>query len=92
MMATRYQIEERGRRSQFLTDSFQRGLAHWNRERLAPRLPDDDWNALLDRDTRMLRLERGFLQELRDEVREKAAAATRRRSGTAGEPSRLRRS
>lgn len=76
-MATRYQIEERGRRSQFLTDSFQRGLAHWNRERLAPRLPDDDWNALLDRDTRMLRLERGFLQELRDEVREKAAAAPR---------------
>ena len=76
-MATRYQIEERGRRSQFLTDSFQRGLAHWNRERLAPRLPDDDWNALLDRDTRMLRLERGFLQELRDEVREEAAAAPR---------------
>ena len=76
-MATRYQIEERGRRSQFLTDSFQRGLAHWNRERLAPRLPDDDWNALLDRDTRMLRLERGFLLELRDEVREEAAAAPR---------------
>ncbi|TAK14455.1 MAG: iron-containing redox enzyme family protein, partial [Rhizorhabdus sp.] len=55
-MATRYSIEEWDRRSQFLTDSFQRGLAHWNRERLQPRLPDTDWNMLLDRDTRMLRL------------------------------------
>lgn len=74
-MATRYNIEEQDRRSQFLTDSFQRGLAHWNRERLQPRLPDDDWNSLLDRDTRMLRLERGFVQELRAEVSEAAAMA-----------------
>lgn len=72
-MATRYQIEGRERRSQFLTDSFQRGLAHWNRERLAPRLPDEDWNNLLDRDTRMLRLERGFIQELREDVADEAA-------------------
>lgn len=72
-MATRYRIEERNRDSQFLADSFQRGLAHWNRERLQPRLPDDDWNMLLDRDTRMLRLERGFIQELRSSVADEAA-------------------
>lgn len=74
-MATRYSIEEWDRRSQFLTDSFQRGLAHWNRERLQPRLPDADWNMLLDRDTRMLRLERGFIQELRAGIVDEAARA-----------------
>ncbi|MCZ4343137.1 iron-containing redox enzyme family protein [Sphingomonadaceae bacterium G21617-S1] len=74
-MATRYSIEEWDRRSQFLTDSFQRGLAHWNRERLQPRLPDTDWNMLLDRDTRMLRLERGFIQELRAGIVDDAAQA-----------------
>lgn len=74
-MATRYSIEEWDRRSQFLTDSFQRGLAHWNRERLQPRLPNADWNMLLDRDTRMLRLERGFIQELRAGIVDEAARA-----------------
>lgn len=74
-MATRYSIEEWDRRSQFLTHSFQRGLAHWNRERLQPRLPDANWNMLLDRDTRMLRLERGFIQELRAGIVDDAARA-----------------
>jgi hypothetical protein len=75
MMATRYRFEERTRRSQFLTDSFQRGLAHWNRERLSPRLPDENWHSLLERDTRMLRLERGFVEELRGEIADEAARA-----------------
>lgn len=61
--------------SQFLTDSFQRGLAHWNRERLAPGLPSDDWRHTLDRDHRMQRLEGGFIEELREEIRDEAAAA-----------------
>ena len=61
--------------SQFLTDSLQRGLAHWNRERLAPGFPADDWQRTLDRDVRLTRLEGGFLEELREEVREEAAAA-----------------
>ena len=65
----------RPRASQFLTDSFQRGLAHWNRERLQPGLPSDDWQRGLERDTRMLRLQHGFVEELRVEVREEAAAA-----------------
>jgi hypothetical protein len=55
-------------RSQFQTDSFHRGLAHWNRERLAPQFPADDWGRLLDRDVRMLRLEGAFIDELRREV------------------------
>lgn len=63
------------RASQFLTDSFQRGLAHWNRERLAPRLPTDDWERELERDMRMERLQRAFLEELRSEAAAHAAKA-----------------
>ncbi|MBI0475320.1 iron-containing redox enzyme family protein [Sphingomonas sp. MA1305] len=73
-MATRI-AEAPVRGSQFLTDSFQRGLAHWNRERLEPGFPDADWQRTLDRDVRMQRLEGGFLEELRDEVADEAAAA-----------------
>ena len=61
--------------SQFLTDSFQRGLAHWNRERLQPGFPSDDWQRDLERDTRMMRLQGGFLEELRAEIRSEAAQA-----------------
>ncbi|MBU3079379.1 iron-containing redox enzyme family protein [Sphingomonas quercus] len=63
------------RTSQFLTDSFQRGLAHWNRERLAPGFPSDDWQKRLERDVKMLRLEGAFLEELRAEVAAQAAQA-----------------
>ncbi|MET0270934.1 MAG: iron-containing redox enzyme family protein [Sphingomonas sp.] len=61
--------------SQFLTDSFQRGLAHWNRERLAPSFPECDWQKTIERDVRMQRLEGGFLEELRSEIVDQAAAA-----------------
>jgi hypothetical protein len=74
-MATRPDLEARDRRaSQFLTDSFQRGLAHWNRERLKPGFPEEGWQKTLDRDVRMLRLEGGFLEDLRADVIEEAAA------------------
>ena len=63
------------RSSQFLTDSFQRGLAHWNRERLTPSLPSADWQRTLERDVRMTRLEGGFVEELRLDVAEQAATA-----------------
>jgi hypothetical protein len=63
------------RGSQFLTDSFQRGLAHWNRERLAPGFPEDDWQRVLDRDTKLLRLEGGFIEELRAEIQHAASQA-----------------
>ncbi|MET0238751.1 MAG: iron-containing redox enzyme family protein [Sphingobium sp.] len=59
--------------SQFLRQDFQEGLARWNRERLAPSLPDADWQTQLDRDHRMLRLEGRFVDELRGEVSDLAA-------------------
>lgn len=62
-------------RSQFLTDSFQRGLAHWNRERLEPGFPADDWQRTFERDVRMERLQGAFLEELRAEVMDEAAEA-----------------
>lgn len=62
-------------RSQFLTDSFQRGLAHWNRERLEPGFPSEDWQRRFERDVRMERLQGAFLEELRAEVAEEAAEA-----------------
>lgn len=68
-------IRDEDRSSQFLTDSFQRGLAHWNRERLAPAFPSDDWTKQLERDQRMLRLEGGFLETLRVDIAEAARAA-----------------
>jgi hypothetical protein len=61
--------------SQFLTDSFQRGLARWNHERLTPGFPTDDWQRILERDLTMLRLEGGFIEALRLEVAAEAAAA-----------------
>ncbi len=65
----------RERRSQFLNDAFQRQLAHWNRERLAPAFPSDDWQSRITADTVMLRLEGGFIEELRDEIVDEAAQA-----------------
>ena len=61
--------------SQFLNDDFQQGLAYWNRQRLAPSLPSEDWQLILDGDAKMLRLEGAFLEELRAEVADEAAAA-----------------
>lgn len=63
------------RRSQFLTDEFQRELAHWNRKRLAPGFPAADWQMQLARDARMQRSEGAFLEELRAEIIDEAAAA-----------------
>ncbi len=64
----------RERRSQFLNDNFQQQLAHWNRERLAPQFPSDDWQRTIASDATMLRLEGGFLEELRQGVIAEAAA------------------
>lgn len=66
---------ERSAGRQFLTDRFQRALAHWNHRRLAPQLPSDEWQKTLDEDVRMLRLEGGFIEEMRAEVVDEAAAA-----------------
>jgi hypothetical protein len=58
-----------------LTDDFQRALASWNHERLQPGFPEADWQKRLDADTRMLRLEGAFLEELREDVADQAAQA-----------------
>ncbi len=74
-MATR--IDRGGVRppaGQFQTGDFQRGLSRWNHHRLAPQFPDPEWQASLDRDARMLRLEGGFIEELRAEIADEAAA------------------
>ena len=63
------------RRSQFLNDDFQQQLARWNRDRLAPAFPADDWQAVIGRDATMQRLEGGFLEELRAEIADRAAEA-----------------
>lgn len=65
----------RERHSQFLNDRFQQQLAHWNRERLSPDFPTDNWQTLITRDMAMLRLEGGFFEELRQEAIDEAAAA-----------------
>ncbi|WP_300975161.1 iron-containing redox enzyme family protein [Sphingomonas sp. LHG3406-1] len=72
-MATRFQSTLSG--SQFFNDVFQRALSHWNRERLAPSFPGPVGSGRIDRDARMVRLEMGFLEELRAEVQDEAAAA-----------------
>ena len=74
-MATRAPNFANDAGSQFLKDSFQRGLAHWNRERLEPGFPSDDWQRVFERDVKMQRLEGGFLEELRDEIADRAAEA-----------------
>jgi len=68
-------VRRQGSASQFMTDSFQRGLAYWNRERLAPAFPSDDWADTIERGQRMLRLEGGFIEALRAEISDEAAAA-----------------
>jgi hypothetical protein len=74
-MASIFRWEEQKRSSQFLNDGFQQGLARWNRRRLAPGLPSDDWQLQMDEDHRMQRLEGAFLEELRAEVALRAAEA-----------------
>lgn len=75
-MATRIATgQAEGPAPQFFTDDFQRGLARWNHTRVAPQFPTQDWQKGLERDLQMLRLEGGFIEELRGEVAEEAAAA-----------------
>ena len=58
----------------FTSHGFQAALARWNRERLEPGFPSADWEKTLERDQRMQRLEGQFLESLRAEVAEQAAA------------------
>lgn len=64
-----------GRAERFNNDEFQRGLSRWNRARLAPGFPDDDWPGAEERDARLRRLEGEFLDALCSQVRPDAAEA-----------------
>jgi hypothetical protein len=59
----------------FSSEDFQRFLASWNRRRLAPQFPAEDWREGLENDSRMLRLESEFIESLREDVRAEAAEA-----------------
>jgi hypothetical protein len=59
----------------FFTESFQRRIAHWNHDRLAPQFPTADWASGIEREAQMLRLEGGFVEALRAEISERAAEA-----------------
>ncbi len=60
---------------QFYSDNFQRSLARWNRQRLQPQFPTEDWSGRIESDSHMLKLEGEFLEFLRYEVTEEAAEA-----------------
>jgi len=74
-MATPWRADALSARSQFLCEAFQRRLAQWNRVRLAPGFPTDDWQRELADELAMRRLEGGFVEELREGVIERAAEA-----------------
>jgi hypothetical protein len=75
-MATRIATERaHGPAPQFFTEDFQQGLARWNHTRLTPQFPSEDWQKGLEKDLQMLRLEGGFIEELRGEIAEEASAA-----------------
>jgi hypothetical protein len=57
-----------------LDRAMQQSIARWNRERLAPAFPSVDWRLRLARDVEMLSIEASFLEALRNEVSEEAAA------------------
>jgi hypothetical protein len=69
------------RASRFRNDDFQRGLARWNRARLAPGFPDEHGPGAEERDARLRRQEGEFLDALRAEVADEAAAAPRDADG-----------
>jgi hypothetical protein len=49
-------------------EALHQGLAHWNHRRLAVQVPDGDWQARLNEDQRMLRLEGAFVEAFRAHV------------------------
>lgn len=56
-------------------DVFQRELARWNHDRLAPQFPSQDWRDRVESDAVMLLREGEFIEQLRLQVCEAAQAA-----------------
>jgi hypothetical protein len=61
--------------AELYSDEVQQRLAHWNRRRLEPRLPDSDWQGSISHEAENLRLQGSFLEALRVEVADRAAQA-----------------
>lgn len=59
----------------FHSDKIQQALASWNRERLSPQFPVDDWPQHFEHEAQMRFLEASFLEELRGEIVEQASGA-----------------
>lgn len=74
-MATVLHFPNMSSATELLGDEVQQRLAHWNRRRLEPRLPEQDWADTLADDRAMLLLEGRFLDRLRHQVRASAAQA-----------------
>ena len=74
-MASVFDFRPRARGAELLGDAVQRKLAHWNRERMEPRLPDSNWRDTLERDREMLEVEGAFLELLASEASEHAEGA-----------------
>ena len=65
----------RAARPDYFSDEFQRMLARWNRGRLEPQFPEDDWQDTIENEAQMLVLEGEFVEALRAQVRAEAALA-----------------
>ena len=75
-MATRVRLEAvQTSTNHHSNHPFQAALARWNRDRLEPGFPSADWEQTLERDHRFQRLEGQFLEMLRAEIADRAAAA-----------------
>jgi len=74
-MATVVQLRPDECEVSLFTDEAQQRLAHWNRERLSPGLPNDDWRRRLAVDHEFLLLEGRLLEDLRADVARQAEEA-----------------
>ena len=74
-MATVVQLRPDECKISFFSDEVQQRLAHWNRERLSPRLPTDDWPRQFAVDQELRLLERRLLEDLRECVADWASEA-----------------
>jgi len=59
----------------YFSDDFQQSLAVWNRKRLAPQFPGQNWREELQNDARMQMLEGEFIEHMRGLVQKQAMEA-----------------
>jgi hypothetical protein len=60
---------------------FQQRLSRWNHQRLSPGFPATDWEAALDEDLTMRRMEGAFVEAQRQTIGDRAACAPRDAEG-----------